>query len=341
MRPQAQGFDESLGFMPARGDVPARDDPDVVNAKLPCDRIDHFLWANLRHAVQFNGGQRFHPKGYMTDYFADEAIAAIEANRNRPFFMYLAFNAPHTPLQATKADYDALPQHQGSQDARLWRDDPRSSTARVGDVMAALKEQGIDDNTLVIFTSDNGGAWYVGLPRSQRALSRLEGDLLRRRHPHALLHALAGQSLPAARDAGPATHMDIFATAAAAGAASRRPAWMASTCCRLRWRRRRRRTQFCSGARPLSRRPRRRLEAASLGNTDPRLAVQPRDDPTERRNLSAQRPDHESAFAPSSPPMIVRCPGRYGRPCRGAHSHRRFSRREVAAWPGICGNRSN
>ncbi len=70
------------------------DDPDAVNAKLPWDRIDHFIWANLRHAVTFNGSKRFHPKGHMTDYFADQAMAAIEANRNRPFFMYLAFKPP-------------------------------------------------------------------------------------------------------------------------------------------------------------------------------------------------------------------------------------------------------
>src|SRR3546814_18396044 len=73
------------------------DDPDSVNAKLPWDPIDRFIWANLRHAVTFNGSKRFHPQGHMTDYFADEAIEAIEANRNRPFFLYLAFNAPHTP----------------------------------------------------------------------------------------------------------------------------------------------------------------------------------------------------------------------------------------------------
>ena len=52
----------------------------------------------------------FAPKGYMTDYLTDEAVKSIHANRNRPFFMYFAPNAIHTPLQATKADYDALPQ---------------------------------------------------------------------------------------------------------------------------------------------------------------------------------------------------------------------------------------
>ena len=86
------------------------DDPDTVNAKLPWDPIDRFIWANLRHAVTFNGGKRFHPQGHMTDYFAAEAEKAIDANKNRPFFMYLAFNAPHTPLQATREEYDRLPQ---------------------------------------------------------------------------------------------------------------------------------------------------------------------------------------------------------------------------------------
>src|SRR3546814_2204195 len=93
----------------------------------------------------------------MTDYFADEAIEAIEANRNRPFFMYLAFNAPHTPLQATKADYDRPPEikdHKtsvyGAMNAQLDR--------RICDVMGGLKEARIDDNTPVILTSDNGGA---------------------------------------------------------------------------------------------------------------------------------------------------------------------------------------
>ena len=49
----------------------------------------------------------------MTDYLADEAARAIAANRDRPFFLYLAFNAPHTPLQALRSDYDALAADQG------------------------------------------------------------------------------------------------------------------------------------------------------------------------------------------------------------------------------------
>jgi arylsulfatase A-like enzyme len=162
LQPHAQGFDESLAVLGGAAMFLPEDDPDTVNAKLPWDPIDRFLWANLRHAVTFNGSKRFHPKGHMTDYFADQAIAAIEANKNRPFFMYLAFNAPHTPLQATKEDYARYPQIKDHK-TRVYGAMIAQLDRRIGDVMAKLKEAGIDDNTLAIFTSDNGGAWYNGM----------------------------------------------------------------------------------------------------------------------------------------------------------------------------------
>uniref|UniRef100_UPI001B657B7F sulfatase-like hydrolase/transferase n=1 Tax=Phenylobacterium sp. TaxID=1871053 RepID=UPI001B657B7F len=104
-RPEAQGFDESLGFIAGGSMFLPEKAPDVVNAKQPWDPIDRFLWPNLPYQVQYNNSAMFAPKGYMTDYLTDEAVSAIKANRNRPFFMYYAPNAIHTPLQATKADY--------------------------------------------------------------------------------------------------------------------------------------------------------------------------------------------------------------------------------------------
>ncbi|QGZ94795.1 sulfatase-like hydrolase/transferase [Terricaulis silvestris] len=218
MRPEAQGFDESLGFMAGAAMYMRPNDPDVINAELPFDPIDRFLWANLPYAVQLNGGQRFRPRGYMTDYLAEQASAAIVANRNRPFFMYLAFNAPHTPLQATRADYDALsgiPDHT----ERVYGAMITALDRGVGRVMETLREQGLDENTLVIFTSDNGGAWYVGLPNINRPYrgwkaTFFEGGI---RTP---FFARWLARLPAAtRVEGPVTHMDIFATAAAAAGA--------------------------------------------------------------------------------------------------------------------------
>jgi len=218
-RPESQGFDESLGFMQGAAMFLPPGDPNAVNARLPFDPIDRFLWANLPYAVQYNGGQRFRPRGYLTDYFAEQAVAAIEANRNRPFFMYLAFNAVHTPLQATRADYDALAQIPDHSE-RVYAAMVVALDRAIGRVMQALRDNNVDGNTLVIFTNDNGGAWYVGLPdinapyRGWKA-TFFEGGI---RTP---FFARWPGRLPAgARIDGPVSHIDIFATAAAAAGAA-------------------------------------------------------------------------------------------------------------------------
>jgi arylsulfatase A-like enzyme len=161
MRPEDQGFDESLGFMAGA----SKYEPDTAgpDAKLHGDPLDRLLWLGLSDAVQFNGSKPFHAGRYMTDYLSDQAAAAIRANRNRPFFLYLAYNAPHTPFQATKADYDALPRIKDER-TRVYGAMVRALDRGVGQVMAALKANELDRDTLVIFTNDNGGAWYAGLP---------------------------------------------------------------------------------------------------------------------------------------------------------------------------------
>lgn len=158
--PIDQGFDESLNM--ASGLFLPADHPDVVNARQEFDPIDRFLWANLRHAVNWNEGPRFRPDGYLTDYFTDAAVDAIAANRNRPFFLYLAHWAPHTPLQALRADYEALA-HIDDHTERVYAAMLRALDRGVGRVLDALAEHGLEDDTLVIFTSDNGGAGYIGL----------------------------------------------------------------------------------------------------------------------------------------------------------------------------------
>jgi arylsulfatase A-like enzyme len=225
MQPSAQGFDESLGFMQGATMYLPANDPNAVNARLDFDPIDRFLWANLRYAVDWHGADgnaRFRPNGYLTDYFADEAASAIAANRNRPFFLYLSFNAIHTPLQATREDYDALsefPDHT----RRVYGAMVRSLDRGVGRVMQALRENGVDDNTIVIFVSDNGGAWYAGLtginaPFRGWKATFFEGGI---RTPYFVRWP---DGLPSGqRVVGPATHMDIFATAAAAAGAPEQP----------------------------------------------------------------------------------------------------------------------
>lgn len=163
MAPYQQGFDDSL--LMSSGLYLPEDHANVVNAKLPFDPIDQFLWSAMTYANSFNAGDedRFKPKGYLTDYWTDEAIKVIQANKNRPFFLYLAHWGPHTPLQATREDYDAVGDIKPHR-KRVYAAMIRAVDRSVARVLDSLDKEGLSDNTLVIFTSDNGGAGYIGLP---------------------------------------------------------------------------------------------------------------------------------------------------------------------------------
>ncbi len=217
MAPEDQGFDESL--LMASGLYLPEDDPDVVNSKQDFDPIDIFLWAAMKFAASFNGGEAFEPKGYLTDYYTDEAVKVIEANKDRPFFLYLAHWAPHTPLQATKQDYDAL-SHIELHRERVYAAMIRSLDRGVGQVLEALRANGLEENTLVLFTSDNGGAGYLGLPRVNEPfrgwkITLFEGGIHVPYFAKWPARIAAGQTVRA-----PVHHFDLFATAAAAAGAT-------------------------------------------------------------------------------------------------------------------------
>ena len=219
LRPEFRGFDESLAVLAGAAKFDEPDSPNVVNAKLPWDPIDRFLWPNLPFAVRWNGGKHFRPDRYMTDYFTEQAVNAIEANRNRPFFLYLAHTAPHTPLQALKSDYDKLkhiPDHRDRVYAAMIVALDRS----VARVQAKLEEEGLADNTLILFTSDNGGAFYVGMPELNKPYrgwkaTFFEGGIRAPMFARWPAHINAGTQVK-----GVGSHLDLFATMAAAGGAA-------------------------------------------------------------------------------------------------------------------------
>ena len=94
--------------------------------------------------------------GYLTDNLAREAVSFIERHRREPFFLYLPFNAVHWPLQAPKKDIEAFSTGEKNRDiylAMLKRMDEG-----IGKVLEALKRADVDDETLIFFFSDNGGA---------------------------------------------------------------------------------------------------------------------------------------------------------------------------------------
>ena len=216
-RPNAQGFDESL-LMHSSAYLP-EDDPGVVNAKLDFDPIDKFLWANGQYAASFNMGEPFEPGGYLTDWWTEESLKVIEANKNRPFFLYLAHWAPHTPLQATREDYDAVGDITPHR-LRVYAAMLHALDRSVGQVIDKLEEEGLSDNTLIILSSDNGGAGYVGLPDINAPyrgwkLSLFEGGI---RVP--LFVKWPARIAPGTIIEAPVAHIDVMPTLAAVAEAS-------------------------------------------------------------------------------------------------------------------------
>ena len=213
-RPYAHGFDETLSLMHGASMFLPENDPKVVNAKQDFDPIDKLLWAAHPWGIRHNDSEPFQPPRYLTDYLTDEAVKVVAANKNRPFFLYLAYNAPHTPLQATRDDYDAL-SFIADHTPRVYAAMIRSLDRNIGRVLQSLKDQGVDDNTLVIFTSDNGGAHYIGVdginkPYRGWKATFFDGGIhvpFFMRWPGVLPQGL---SYPQ-----PVSHFDIFATAAA------------------------------------------------------------------------------------------------------------------------------
>lgn len=114
------------------------------------------IWASARYQVSRNGEKKqFAPKGYLTDYFASEADAAITANKHNPFFLFLSLTSPHTPYQALRRDYDRLA-HISDELTRVYAAMILSLDRAVGTVISSLQRNGLSDDTLVIFTNDNG-----------------------------------------------------------------------------------------------------------------------------------------------------------------------------------------
>ena len=221
-RAVSQGFDESL--LLANGLYLPENHPDVVNAKLDFDPLDTFFWARMQFAADFDRAgeplvdEPFAPGSYITDYYTDEALKAIEANRDRPFFMYLAHWGVHTPLQATREDYEAVGDIEPHRE-RVYPAMIRALDRSVGRVLDKLEQEGLSDNTIIIFSSDNGGAGYIGLPEVNAPyrgwkITLFEGGI---RVP--MFIKWPSKIAPGTVVEEPVAHIDVFPTLAAAAGA--------------------------------------------------------------------------------------------------------------------------
>ncbi|MDO6736667.1 sulfatase-like hydrolase/transferase [Wenyingzhuangia sp. 2_MG-2023] len=133
--PNNRGFDEFYGFETgSRSYFPI---------KNPSKKV------MLQH-----NGKKVTFDGYMTDVLGDKSVKFIEENKDKPFFMYLAYNAVHTPMHAKEEHLEKYKNHPRQKLAAMtW-----SLDENIGKLQQKLKELNIEENTLIYFLSDNGGA---------------------------------------------------------------------------------------------------------------------------------------------------------------------------------------
>ena len=118
---------------------------------------DYFdLKITSEHNSIYRNEKPINDTGYLTDNLARESVSFIERHQNQPFFLYLPFNAVHWPLQALERYIKRF--NTGDKNRDIYLAMLTSMDEAVGKVLDALKRKGADDNTLVIFFSDNGGA---------------------------------------------------------------------------------------------------------------------------------------------------------------------------------------
>jgi arylsulfatase A-like enzyme len=148
-RPLKRGFDEFFGFL-SGGHKYFPDQytlNDISEVKSQFGAYDTKLLKN---------DQRVEETEYLTDAFSREAINFVKRNQDSPFFLYLAYNAPHSPLQATEK-YLSRYEHIKDKKRRTYAAMVSAVDDGVGLILEELRRHGIEENTLIVFLSDNGG----------------------------------------------------------------------------------------------------------------------------------------------------------------------------------------
>lgn len=167
------------------------------------------------------GSQPADERANLTDAFTRESCDFIARHMTQPWFLYLAYNAPHSPMQGTDA-YMAKFAHIEDIHRRIYTAMVSHLDDSVGTVMAKLRETGMEENTLVFFVSDNGGPTKE-LTSSNAPLRGGKGELLEGGIRVPFIMSWKGRIKPRVLDA-PVISMDAVATALELGRANAKPA---------------------------------------------------------------------------------------------------------------------
>jgi arylsulfatase A-like enzyme len=161
--PTKRGFDEFWGFLGGGHNyfVAEPDGEDLVSP----------IYCNYKESG---------PLTYMTDDIGNESVDFIRRHRDKPFFLFVSFNAPHSPMQALEEDLQLF-SHIDDELRRIYCAMVYRLDINVGKILATIREEGLEQNTVVVFLSDNGGPvsdnGSVNAPLNGQKTTLLEGGI--------------------------------------------------------------------------------------------------------------------------------------------------------------------
>ena len=159
--PENYGFDYHYGITGAASLYAPIRKENIVDSKHTWDFADFITWQVSQYYTLENGKNSIPKKSeYLTDVFTKKAVSYIKENKDRPFFLHLSHMAPHGPFQAQMKYYEMF-DHIEDHNKRVYYAMIKNLDDSVGEIKKTLEREGILDNTLIIFTSDNGGATYT------------------------------------------------------------------------------------------------------------------------------------------------------------------------------------
>jgi arylsulfatase A-like enzyme len=214
--PEARGFDYQYGFMGAFSlYAPKKNWSGIINHEHDSFSAQH-QWKTGRkeQAAILRNGKEIDEEEYLTFAFRDEMMKYMEDHKDEPFFIYGAFSAPHVPFQAPVEYYCKYPQVE-DENKRVYYSMISALDDAIGDVHQKVKDLGIEDDTIIWFLSDNGGASYTHAtdngPLKAGKLTQFEGGI---RVP--FMMKWKGKVPAGTRYKYPVSSTDIYATSVAA-----------------------------------------------------------------------------------------------------------------------------
>ena len=174
------------------------------------------------HKVMQLNGTPTPEEGYVTDRIGNAACDFINGNKAEPFYLFVSFTAPHGPLQPKPGDVEKL-KHIERKGRRDYAGLIVSLDDNIGRILACLKENGLDENTIVLFTNDNGGQTSTGAvntPLKGRKGELSEGGV---RVPWVM--RWPGKIKPGSVINDPVVSLDILPTVVEAAGGKVDPAW--------------------------------------------------------------------------------------------------------------------